>query len=62
MCVTADNTEVVKRSNIVWIATKPHAVGPVLREISAEVRRNQLFVSVAAGTTLHSLAKVNDVY
>jgi pyrroline-5-carboxylate reductase len=55
--VTASNSEVVKRSNIVWIATKPHAVGPVLREISPVVRRDQLFVSVAAGTTLLSLAK-----
>ena len=48
----------VRRSNVVWIATKPHAVAPVLREISPAVRRDQLFVSVAAGTTLQSLAKV----
>ena len=57
--VTSDNSEVVRRSNVVWIATKPHTVARVLREVSPIVRRDQLFVSVAAGTTLHSLAKVN---
>ena len=59
--VTSDNSEVVRRSSVVWIATKPHTVAPVLREISPVVRRDQLFVSVAAGTTLNSLAKVNCV-
>ena len=56
--VTSSNIEVIKKSNIVWIATKPHTVGAVLREVSPLVRRDQLFVSLAAGTTLCSLSKV----
>ena len=59
--MTADNKEVVKNSEIVWIATKPHAVAPVLREISSVIQRDQLFVSMAAGTTLRSLAKVRSL-
>jgi pyrroline-5-carboxylate reductase len=55
--VTSSNSEVVKNSSVVWVATKPHAVGSVLREVSPVVRREQLFVSVAAGTTLRSLSK-----
>lgn len=55
--VTSSNIEVIKKSNIVWIATKPHTVGAVLREVSPLVRRDQLFVSLAAGTTLCSLSK-----
>ena len=56
--MTSSNAEVVKSSDIVWVATKPHAVASVLREVSPVVRREQLFVSVAAGTTLRSLSKV----
>lgn len=56
--VTSSNIEVIKKSSIVWVATKPHAVAAVLREVSPAVQRDQLFVSLAAGTTLHSLSKV----
>ena len=59
--MTADNKEVVKNSEIVWIATKPHAVAPVLREISSVIQRDHLFVSMAAGTILRSLAKVRSL-
>lgn len=57
--VTSSNIEVIKKSSIVWIATKPHAVAAVLREVSPVVRTDQLFLSLAAGTTLRSLSKVH---
>ena len=56
--VTANNLDVVQNSDVVWVAVKPHIVPAVLREVSPAVRKDQLFISVAAGTTLSSLAKV----
>lgn len=58
MNVTSNNLDVVNNSDVVWVAVKPHIVPAVLREVSPAVRKDQLFISVAAGTTLISLAKV----
>ena len=57
--VTSSNAEVVKNSEVVWIATKPHAIPRVLQEISSVAQPDQLFISVAAGTTIKTLEEVS---
>jgi len=57
--VTCNNKDVVKDSEVVWIATKPHVIPNVLREISSLAKPNQLFISVAAGTTIKTLEEVS---
>jgi len=43
-----DNLEAVRGADIVFLCMKPQVVTDVVREISAHVNRNQLFISVAA--------------
>ena len=57
--VTTNNLDVVKNSEVVWIAVKPHIVTRVLREVSPAISPDsQLFISVAAGTKLETMEKV----
>ena len=58
MNITANNVEVVENSEVVWIATKPHAIPRVMREIAPFAKPNQIFISVAAGTTIKTLEEV----
>lgn len=48
LAATTRNLEVVECSEILILATKPQAVPTVLAEIGPRVRREQLFVSIAA--------------
>ena len=57
--VTTNNLEVVEKSQVVWLAVKPHAIGRVLREVSPVVRPDQLILSTAAGIPLKELEKVS---
>ena len=50
--VTADNKEVVKEADIVFLAVKPQYYESVLDEIKGMVREGQIFVSIAPGKTL----------
>lgn len=56
--VTTNNVEVVEKSQVVWLAVKPHAIGRVLREVTPVVRPDQLILSTAAGIPLKELEKV----
>lgn len=56
--VTANNLEVVEKSQIVWLAVKPHAIGRVLREVTPVVRPDQLIISTAAGIPIKEVEKV----
>ena len=53
---TADNAEVVARSEIVVVAVKPDAVGPVLTALDASQSSKPLWISIAAGVSLARLA------
>lgn len=53
---TIDNAEVVRRSHVVVIAVKPQAIAAALESIRSAVTANHLVISVAAGTTLATLA------
>lgn len=50
--VTADNTEVVRQAEIVFLAVKPQYYEAVLEEIKGEVKEGQIFISIAPGKTL----------
>lgn len=55
---TKDNLEVVKSSDVVVIAVKPHMVSGVLKDIAKFIHVNHLIVSIAAGITIHQMEKV----
>lgn len=56
--VTHSNAEVVGRSDVVFVAVKPHLVPLVLSEISEHVTKRHIIVSVAAGVTLSTIEEV----
>lgn len=57
--VTTNNQEVVERSQVVWLAVKPHAIARVLKEVTPVIRPDQLIVSTAAGIPIKELEKVS---
>jgi pyrroline-5-carboxylate reductase len=54
--VTEDNSDIVKRSDILIIAVKPKDIGEALS--TAGDTKNKLFISIAAGMTLENLEKL----
>lgn len=55
--VISDNMELVKSSDIIFIATKPNTVEAVLDEIKSVVSSEKLVVSIAAGVSLNKIEK-----
>ena len=57
--ITASNTEVAERSDLVFVAVKPWDVGSVVAEISSNMapENGKAVASVAAGVTLASISK-----
>jgi pyrroline-5-carboxylate reductase len=51
----ADMTSLVRGSNVVIVALKPHLVEGALREIGPHLKRENLLISVAAGVSLSRL-------
>lgn len=49
--VCASNAEVLRKSDVVFLAVKPHILPGVLAEIAADAEDRHLFVSVAAGVS-----------
>lgn len=49
------NTEVVSHADILVLAVKPGAVGPVLAELDATIAARPLWISIAAGVPLEKL-------
>ncbi|OPY33045.1 MAG: pyrroline-5-carboxylate reductase [Methanomassiliicoccales archaeon PtaU1.Bin124] len=50
--VTGDNIEVVRSSDVVILAVKPHHVGPVLDELKPYLTSDHLLISIAAGVKI----------
>jgi pyrroline-5-carboxylate reductase len=48
----SDNIEVVRSSDVIILAVKPHHVGPVLDELKPYLTGNHLLVSIAAGVKI----------
>ncbi len=53
--IILDNKELVKNSDVIFIATKPNQVMGVLKEISEYVTEHKLVVSIAAGVNTTKL-------
>lgn len=56
--VLSDNKELVKSSDIIFIATKPNAVADILENIKNELTTNKLVVSIAAGVCTEKIEKI----
>nr|XP_056710728.1 pyrroline-5-carboxylate reductase 3 [Euleptes europaea] len=52
------NLEVLKNSTVVFLATKPHIIPMVLREIAPAVTQDHIVISMAAGVTLGTLEEL----
>ena len=55
---TLSNKEAVEDSEVVIVAVKPHIVSTVLKEVAPKVSKDQLIISLAAGTKLHTMEEV----
>lgn len=51
----ADNHEVAKNCDVIFIAVKPYGVAQVLREMRPSLSKDTLVVSIAAGITLATM-------
>lgn len=56
--VLTDNKELVKKSDIVFIATKPNIVVDVLKEIKNNLNPDTLVVSIAAGVCTEKIENI----
>ncbi len=52
---TMDNHQLLRESDVVVLAVKPQVIDRVLTEVGADVRADQLIVSVAAGVPIDAL-------
>ena len=53
-----NNLEAVQAADVVLVSVKPQDVPGLLGEVGADVRADQLVVSIAAGVTLHTLERL----
>ena len=56
--VITDNSELARKSDVIFIATKPNQVVDVLNEIKDFVTSDKLVVSIAAGVTLSKIQNI----
>lgn len=56
--VLTDNRELVKISDIIFIATKPNQVESVLTEIKDDISSEKLIVSIAAGVKISKIKNI----
>uniref|UniRef100_A0A915BGB2 Pyrroline-5-carboxylate reductase n=2 Tax=Parascaris univalens TaxID=6257 RepID=A0A915BGB2_PARUN len=52
---THDNVELVHKTNVVFIATKPPTVSKVASEIAPSLTKEHLLISIAMGTTIRNI-------
>ncbi|KAK0404203.1 hypothetical protein QR680_017339 [Steinernema hermaphroditum] len=55
IATTYDNTEVVNKSDVIFVAVKPPHVSKVAAEIAPVFKRHQLLVSIALGITIRNI-------
>jgi len=58
--VIGQNVEVAHRADVLILAVKPQILEPVLTEIRAALRKDQLLVSIAAGFPTHQIESILD--
>lgn len=54
---TANNKEIIKRSNVIILAVKPDAIESVLNEIRGSLSSGKILISIAAGITTSFISK-----
>lgn len=54
---TADNTDVIRRCDVVFLAVKPQQLGAVMAGLKGRLSEENLVVSIAAGVRLAALAE-----
>ena len=59
MNFTTSNKETVSKSDVLFLAVKPHIIPFVLDEIGPEIEERHLIVSCAAGVTISSIEKAS---
>lgn len=59
MHVTTGNKETVSKSDVLFLAVKPHIIPFVLDEIGPSIEDRHLIVSCAAGVTIASIEKAS---
>lgn len=57
--LTTSNKETVNKSDVLFLAVKPHIIPFVLDEIGPDIEDRHLIVSCAAGVTISSIEKVS---
>lgn len=57
--MTTSNKETVSKSDVLFLAVKPHIIPFVLDEIGPDIEDRHLIVSCAAGVTISSIEKVS---
>ena len=56
--VTTDNDEVVKNSDIVFLAVKPNMYSKVITELKSDSLKEKLIITIAAGITIDYMEKL----
>lgn len=56
---TTSNKETVSKSDVLFLAVKPHIMPFVLDEIGPDIEDRHLIVSCAAGVTINSIEKAS---
>ncbi|XP_052764435.1 uncharacterized protein LOC128206171 [Mya arenaria] len=56
--ITECNREVVTRSDLIVLAVKPNVVSPILKEVSSDVSKTKLLVSIAAGIPISAIEQL----
>lgn len=56
---TTSNKETVNKSDVLFLAVKPHIIPFVLDEIGSDIEDRHLIVSCAAGVTISSIEKAS---
>lgn len=61
--VLTNNIDLVKKSDVVFLATKPNYIKEVLNKIKGELTQEKLIVSIAAGVSTQSVENIigNDI-
>lgn len=59
---TTSNKETVNKSDVLFLAVKPHIIPFVLDEIGPDIEERHLIVSCAAGVTISSIEKVRTTH
>ncbi|MFZ5535946.1 MAG: pyrroline-5-carboxylate reductase [Pseudomonadota bacterium] len=57
VCTLADNLKALEQAQVVVLAVKPQALGPVARELAPALRPEQLVISIAAGVRVATLRR-----